>query len=102
MILIGQFNSYRARGMPLREAVAAGAIARVRPVTMTALIALLGMLPMALSRGIGSEVQRPLALVIVGGMVSAMVLTLLVLPVLYETVERLFPAEVTVADGMTH
>jgi len=102
MILIGQFNHFRAHGMPLREAVAAGATARVRPVTMTALIALLGMLPMALSRGIGSEVQRPLALVIVGGMISAVVLTLLVLPVLYETIERVFPAEVTVPEGMVH
>lgn len=102
MILIGQFNHFRSKGMPLKEAVTAGAIARVRPVTMTALIALLGMLPMALSRGVGSEVQRPLALVIVGGMVSAVILTLLVLPVLYETIERWFPAEVTVPEGMVH
>jgi cobalt-zinc-cadmium resistance protein CzcA len=102
MILIGQFNHFRSKGMPLKEAVAAGAEARVRPVTMTALIALLGMLPMALSHGVGSEVQRPLALVIVGGMVSAVILTLLVLPVLYETIERWFPAEVTVPEGMVH
>jgi cobalt-zinc-cadmium resistance protein CzcA len=102
MILIGQFNHFRSKGMGLKQAVAAGAEARVRPVTMTALIALLGMLPMALSRGVGSEVQRPLALVIVGGMVSAVILTLLVLPVLYETIERWFPAEVTVPEGMVH
>lgn len=95
MILIGQFNHYRAKGMPLRQAVVEGAETRVRPVLMTALIAALGMLPMALSRGIGSEVQRPLALVIVGGMMSAVFLTLLVLPVIYELIERHFPAEVT-------
>jgi len=67
---------------------------------MTALIAALGMLPMALSHGIGSEVQRPLARVIVGGMMSAVFLTLLVLPVLYEFVEAHFPADVTLPEGV--
>ena len=69
---------------------------------MTALIAGVGMLPMALSTGIGSEVQRPLARVIVGGMLSAVLLTLLVLPVLYEFIEKTFPAEVTAPEGMIH
>ena len=101
MILIGQFNHLRAKGMPLRQAVVEGAKVRVRPVLMTALIAALGMLPMALSRGIGSEVQRPLALVIVGGMMSAVFLTLLVLPVIYELIEKHFPAEVT-DTGFSH
>ncbi|MGD0770256.1 MAG: CusA/CzcA family heavy metal efflux RND transporter [Tepidisphaeraceae bacterium] len=102
IILVGQFNHYRARGMSLREAVVTGAKDRVRPVMMTALIAGVGMLPMALSTGIGSEIQRPLARVIVGGMLSAVLLTLLVLPVLYEFVEKTFPAEVTAPEGMIH
>jgi heavy metal efflux system protein len=99
IILIAQFNLFRARGMPLHQAVIEGAKYRVRPVLMTALIAGIGMLPMAISHGIGSEVQRPLARVIVGGMISAAFLTLLVLPVLYELVEHHFPADVTVPEG---
>jgi cobalt-zinc-cadmium resistance protein CzcA len=102
IILVGQFNHHRAKGMSLREAVVTGAKDRVRPVMMTALIAGVGMLPMALSTGIGSEVQRPLARVIVGGMLSAVLLTLLVLPVLYEFIEKTFPAEVTAPEGMIH
>jgi heavy metal efflux system protein len=102
IILVGQFNHHRAKGMPLREAVITGAKDRVRPVMMTALIAGVGMLPMALSTGIGSEIQRPLARVIVGGMLSAVLLTLLVLPVLYEFVEKTCPAEVTAPEGMIH
>lgn len=100
IILVAQFNQFRIEGMPLRQAVIEGAKLRVRPVLMTALIAGIGMLPMAISHGIGSEVQRPLARVIVGGMVSAIFLTLLVLPVLYELIEKHFPAEVTVPEGV--
>ena len=100
IILIAQFNIFRAKGMPLHQAVIEGAKHRVRPVLMTALIAGIGMLPMAISHGIGSEVQRPLARVIVGGMISAAFLTLLVLPVLYELVEHHFPADVTVPEGV--
>ena len=85
--------------MPLHEAVIAGAKNRVRPVLMTALIAALGMYPMAVSRGIGSEVQRPVALVIVGGVISAVFLTLLVLPAIYEMFEYYFPKEVTLPDA---
>jgi len=99
MVLLTEFNRLRFSGMPLHEAVVTGGRNRVRPVLMTALIAALGMYPMAVSRGIGSEVQRPLALVIVGGMMSAMVLTLLVLPVIYEMIEHYFPKEVTVPDA---
>ena len=64
-----------------------GAIVRLRTVLMTALLAMLGLLPMALSHGIGSEVQKPLAVVIIGGLVSATLLTLIVLPTLYYLVE---------------
>jgi cobalt-zinc-cadmium resistance protein CzcA len=68
-------------------AVVDGASARLRTVLMTSLLAMFGLLPMALSHGIGSETQRPLAIVIIGGLVSAMLLTLLVLPTLYVVFE---------------
>jgi cobalt-zinc-cadmium resistance protein CzcA len=64
---------------------------RLRTVLMTAMLAMLGLTPMALSHGIGSEVQKPLAIVIIGGLVSATILTLLVLPALYAMVERRTP-----------
>jgi cobalt-zinc-cadmium resistance protein CzcA len=69
--------------MPFWEAIKSGAISRVRPVVMTALMAGLGLLPAALSSGIGSETQKPLAIVIIGGLISATILTLLILPVIY-------------------
>ena len=72
------------------EAVVRGASERLRPVLMTASVATVGLLPAALARGIGSDVQRPLATVVVGGLVSATLLTLAILPVLYLTVERRF------------
>ena len=76
---------------------------RLRTVLMTALLAMLGLLPMALSHGIGSETQRPLAVVIIGGLVSATLLTLIVLPTLYLTVARREPApsliKTSVYDG---
>jgi cobalt-zinc-cadmium resistance protein CzcA len=67
---------------------------------MSALMAAIGMYPAATSHGIGSEVQRPLALVVLGGMMSAVTLTLIVLPVLYEFIEKTFPAPVTVPEGL--
>ena len=91
IVLIGQFNQLRVKGMPLHEAVLEGSKNRLRPVLMTALMAAIGMYPAATSTGIGSEVQRPLALVILGGMMSPAVLTLLVLPALYELFEILVP-----------
>jgi cobalt-zinc-cadmium resistance protein CzcA len=100
LILVGQFNTLRVKGSSLRDAVLHGACARVRPVLMTALMASLGMYPAAVSHGIGSEVQRPLALVILGGMLSAALLTLLVLPVLYEWIERVFPATPSAPEGL--
>jgi cobalt-zinc-cadmium resistance protein CzcA len=73
--------------MPAQEAVLQGAATRLRTVLMTSMLAMLGLLPMALSHGIGSETQRPLAIVIIGGLVSATLLTLLVLPTLYLALE---------------
>ena len=83
MVLITFINQLRERGVPLREAVITGAFTRLRPVIMTALVASLGFLPMALNTGLGAEVQRPLATVVIGGLVSSTLLTLLILPMLY-------------------
>ena len=84
VILVTYFNQLQIEGFTLREAVIKGSIERLRTVLMTALLAMLGLLPMALSTGTGSETQKPLALVVIGGLVSATLLTLIVLPILYE------------------
>jgi cobalt-zinc-cadmium resistance protein CzcA len=83
MILVGYVRQLRDRGMALAEAVEEAAVTRLRPVLMTALVASLGFVPMAFNTGMGSEVQRPLATVVIGGVLSAMVMSLLVLRVLY-------------------
>jgi cobalt-zinc-cadmium resistance protein CzcA len=83
MILVSYIRQLRARGVPLDEAVTQAAITRLRPVLMTTLVASLGFLPMAFSDGMGAEVQRPLATVVIGGVIGAMVMSLLVLRVLY-------------------
>jgi len=70
--------------MTLRQAIETAARVRLRPVLMTALVASLGFVPMALSTGMGAEVQRPLATVVIGGVISSTLLTLLVLPALYD------------------
>jgi cobalt-zinc-cadmium resistance protein CzcA len=87
LVLISFMNELRREGRPLDEAIREGAITRLRPVLMTALVASLGFVPMALATGPGAEVQRPLATVVIGGIVSATALTLVVLPVLYAWVE---------------
>ncbi len=83
VVMVSLFNDLLAAGYRRIDAVREGALTRLRTVLMTTLLAMLGMLPMALSSGIGSEVQRPLAVVIIGGLVSAVFLTLVVLPVIY-------------------
>jgi cobalt-zinc-cadmium resistance protein CzcA len=83
VVMVALFNDLRQHGKSAEEAVKSGAIMRLRTVLMTALLAALGLLPMALSRGIGAETQRPLAVVVIGGLVSATLLVLYVLPVLY-------------------
>jgi len=83
MVLVSTIRQLLAEGMPLREAVVEAAVRRLRPVLMTALVAGLGFLPMALNTGVGAEVQRPLATVVIGGVLSSTLLTLLVIPVLY-------------------
>lgn len=83
LVMITFIESLRERGTELRDAVVSGSVSRLRPVLMTALVASLGFLPMALNTGIGAEVQRPLATVVIGGVLSSTLLTLVVLPVLY-------------------
>jgi cobalt-zinc-cadmium resistance protein CzcA len=83
LILISFFNAHRAQGLPLHDAIMLGAAKRVRPMMMTDLTAILGLLPAALSTKIGSQTQRPLAIVVVGGMVTTLILTRYLMPVLY-------------------
>jgi cobalt-zinc-cadmium resistance protein CzcA len=90
IVLISHLNELRQGGMSLREAVIQGGTDRLRPVLMTALVASFGFIPMAFNTGPGSEVQRPLATVVVGGLITATLLTLLVLPTIYNWMERNF------------
>jgi cobalt-zinc-cadmium resistance protein CzcA len=83
VVMVSTMNHLRQTGLALREAVLEGAMERLRPVLITALVAIVGFLPMTLSSAPGSEIQRPLASVVVGGLLSATVLTLFLLPVLY-------------------
>ena len=89
LVMISFINLLRTAGAPLDKAIFEGSLTRLRPVLMTALVASLGFVPMAIATGTGAEVQRPLATVVIGGILSSTVLTLLVLPVLY----RIFHAE---------
>lgn len=88
LVIIAFIERLRSEGRPIVEAVREGALTRLRPVLMTALVASLGFVPMALATGAGAEVQRPLATVVIGGIISSTVLTLLVLPALYVLFRR--------------
>ncbi|QNH18979.1 cation efflux system protein [Xanthomonas sp. SS] len=88
LVMIAFVRKLREDGLPLAQALREGALARLRPVLMTALVAALGFVPMAFNVGAGAEVQRPLATVVIGGIVSSTLLTLLVLPVLYRWLHR--------------
>jgi cobalt-zinc-cadmium resistance protein CzcA len=88
VVMISYFNQLRKEGHDVRSAVIEGSLTRLRPVLMTAAVAALGFIPMALSSSAGAEVQRPLATVVIGGVVSSTFLTLLLLPVLYEWAEQ--------------
>jgi cobalt-zinc-cadmium resistance protein CzcA len=83
VILISRFSKNIENNMHLDEAILDGVISRVRPVIMTALMAAIGLMPAAISTGIGSETQKPLAIVVIGGLVTSTILTLLILPVIY-------------------
>ncbi|HMM45732.1 MAG TPA: CusA/CzcA family heavy metal efflux RND transporter [Candidatus Macondimonas sp.] len=88
LVMIAFIRDLREQGRPLDAAIREGAMTRLRPVLMTALVASLGFVPMALATGTGAEVQRPLATVVIGGILSSTALTLLVLPVLYRLTHR--------------
>ena len=105
VLMISYFNAMRAQGLPVRESVIRGVMLRLRPEIMTSLTAILGLLPAALATSIGSQAQKPLAIVVVGGMLAAMVLPQVILPVLY----TFFPAPAGTptptrsdAEGATH
>ena len=83
VVMLTFIRDLRAQGKPIELAILEGAMVRLRPVLMTALVASLGFVPMAVNVGIGAEVQRPLATVVVGGIISSTLLTLVVLPALY-------------------
>jgi cobalt-zinc-cadmium resistance protein CzcA len=88
LVMISFIRNLREGGLPLDEAIREGALTRLRPVLMTALVASLGFVPMAIATGTGAEVQRPLATVVIGGILSSTALTLLVLPLLYRIAHR--------------
>lgn len=83
IVLVSFIRQLREQGMELLAALEQGALSRLRPVMMTALVASLGFVPMAFNTGTGAEIQRPLATVVIGGIISSTLLTLLVLPALY-------------------
>jgi len=88
IVLVSFMNDLVRAGRPIRAAVCEAAALRLRPVLMTASVAILGLLPMLISQGVGAETQRPLATVVVGGLVTSTILTLLLLPLMYEWVEK--------------
>ena len=84
MVLVTYLNQLVKNGVPIDEASVKGAMLRMRPVLMTALTTALGLIPLLLATGVGSEVQRPLATVVIGGLITSTVLTLLVIPAIYK------------------
>jgi cobalt-zinc-cadmium resistance protein CzcA len=88
VVYISYVNELRRGGMPLNEAIREGAILRLRPIMMTALVAALGLLPAALATGVGTDSQRPFALVIVGGLITRLVISVFLMPALYALVAR--------------
>jgi cobalt-zinc-cadmium resistance protein CzcA len=96
LLMISYFNALRAQGLELHDAIVQGAMKRVRPVMITALTAILGLLPAALSTSIGSQTQRPLAIVVVGGMIMTLFLDRYLMPVLYSFYGHRIPPEASV------
>ncbi len=88
VVMLSFIRDLRARGVTLQTAIMDGAVTRLRPVLMTALTDILGFIPMAMNVGTGAEVQRPLATVVIGGLISSTLLTLFVLPALYKIVHH--------------
>ncbi len=84
LVLVSYFNQLAAQGMAIGEVVRQGALRRLRPVMMTASIAALGLVPLLFATGPGSEIQKPLAIVVIGGLITSTLLTLILLPILYQ------------------
>ncbi len=101
LMMVSAFNLLREQGRGISGAVREGSLLRLRPVLMTALVASLGFVPMAIASGAGAEVQRPLATVVIGGIVSSTLLTLLLLPLLYEWVEKRFRPDASTGAAET-
>ena len=87
IVIVSFTNDLQAKGRSIRDAVREGAEMRLRPVLMTASVAILGLIPMLISSGVGAETQRPLATVVVGGLITSTLLTLLLIPTIYEWME---------------
>ena len=88
VVYISYANELRLTGLPIKQAAREAALLRLRPIMMTALVAALGLLPAALATGVGTDSQRPFALVIVGGLFSRLLISIFLMPVLYELVAR--------------
>jgi len=95
IVLVSFINQLREQGLSVADAVRKGAMMRLRPVLMTACVAILGLVPMLISTGVGAETQRPLATVVVGGLITSTALTLILLPVIYEWIEQRASGTVT-------
>jgi cobalt-zinc-cadmium resistance protein CzcA len=91
VVLVSNFNNLKAKGITGEDVIKKGVLLRLRPVMMTALTDVFGFLPMAIAIGLGSEIQQPLATVIIGGIISSTILTLIVLPVIYSSLEKWLP-----------
>jgi cobalt-zinc-cadmium resistance protein CzcA len=102
VVMISYINQLRRQGLPIPRAVREGGLTRLRPVLMTALVASLGFIPMAISSGAGGEVQRPLATVVIGGLITSTLLTLLILPLLYVRFEEHAPASTGNESALIH
>jgi cobalt-zinc-cadmium resistance protein CzcA len=93
LVLVSSIRHLQREGVPFLEAIRTSGSVRMRPVIMTALVAALGFVPMAISQAVGAEVQRPLSTVVIGGIITSTLLTLIVLPVLYRVAGRPLTAE---------
>jgi heavy metal efflux system protein len=104
LVMLSLIKQLIAEGVSKREAILRGALTRLRPVVITALVASLGFVPMAIATGTGAEVQKPLATVVIGGLISATLLTLFVLPALYMRFshEEVAPTERELSKGYPH
>jgi cobalt-zinc-cadmium resistance protein CzcA len=98
VVMISYFNQLLSQGMALADVVVQGAMRRLRPVLMTASIAALGLVPLVFAEGPGSEIQRPLAIVVIGGLISSTLLTLLILPIIYRRFNKVATPQAELAE----